>query len=137
MPPSATDYDAILCVNRHAITPTGWVHEQDNTKLVLRGTPQALVRETGLNTYTRSTRVDAGVAERYWQKTGGFWAEIRNAWLDIEKSHARFGLTIQGEPEALYDKELALAEAVEKGEKSAKEAAAEAKAVIARYVTFD
>jgi hypothetical protein len=131
------DYDAILCVNRHAITPAGWVHEQDNTKLVMRGTPQALVREVGLNTYTRSKRVDAASAERYWQKTGEFWAEVRDTWLDLEKKHARFGLTIQGEPSELYDKELALADAVEKGEKSAKAAAAEAKAVIAQYVTFD
>lgn len=47
------DYDAMLTANRDAITPTGWVQEEDNTKLVLRGAPQALVRETGLNTYTR------------------------------------------------------------------------------------
>jgi Family of unknown function (DUF6607) len=49
-----SDYDVILCVNREAITPAGWVEEEDNTKLVLRGTPQALVREVGLNTYTRN-----------------------------------------------------------------------------------
>ena len=33
------DYHAIDAVNRHALTPTGWVHEQDNSKLILTGAP--------------------------------------------------------------------------------------------------
>lgn len=53
------DYDVILSANREAITPTGWVQEEDNTKLILRGTPQALAREVGLNTYARSKHADA------------------------------------------------------------------------------
>jgi len=48
------DYHAVDAVNRHTITPAGWVHEQDNTKLVLTGgAPRALVREIGVNTYTK------------------------------------------------------------------------------------
>ena len=30
------DYDAVLAVNRHTITPFGWVQEEENSKLVLR-----------------------------------------------------------------------------------------------------
>ena len=45
------DYHAVDAVNRHTITPWGWVHEQDNSKLVLTEAPHALVREVGLNTY--------------------------------------------------------------------------------------
>ncbi|MEO0550456.1 MAG: DUF6607 family protein, partial [Pseudomonadota bacterium] len=39
------DYHAVNAVNRHVITPWGWVHEQDNSKLMLNGEPQTLVRE--------------------------------------------------------------------------------------------
>jgi len=40
------DYHVIDGVNRHAITPFGWVHEQDNSKVVLTdGGPRLLVRD--------------------------------------------------------------------------------------------
>src|SRR5690606_5653234 len=29
------DYDVLIGVNRHVLTPAGWAHEQDNTKLDL------------------------------------------------------------------------------------------------------
>src|SRR5262249_44010399 len=32
-----SDYDVLVGVNRHVITATGWLHEQDNVKLVLDG----------------------------------------------------------------------------------------------------
>lgn len=59
------DYNAIDGVNRHAITPFGGVHEQENSKLILTGgEPRVLEREIGVNGYRRSDGVDARVAER-------------------------------------------------------------------------
>lgn len=130
------DYHAVDAVNRHTITPAGWVHEQDNTKLVLTGgTPKALVREIGVNTYTRFDDFDIAVGDDYWAETADFWAEIRDEWTRIENENTEFGLTIQGEPEEFYMQVLELAGEVEEGEKSAAEAAAEARAVIAEYTT--
>lgn len=131
------DYHAIDAVNRHAITPHGWVHEQDNTKLALAGKPHALVREVGVNIYKKFDGFDIAVGDDYWAKTEDFWAQVRAEWARIEAEHPRFGLTIQGEPEELYMKILDLAGAVEKDEKTVAVAAAEARAVIAQYVTAD
>ena len=128
------DYDAILATNRHAWTPTGWVHEQDNSKLILRtGEPQILVREVGLNTYDRDDSFDETIAESYWAATEGYWAIVRDKWTALETDNAAFGLTIQGEPEALYMPLLDLAGEVESGEKSAADAGAEAVAVIDEF----
>lgn len=130
------DYHAVDAVNRHTITPDGWVHEQENTKLVLTGgTPKALAREIGVNTYKRFDDFDIAVGEDYWTETADFWAEVRDEWIRIENENAEFGLTIQGEPEELYMKILELAGDVEEGEKSTEDAAAEARAVIAEYTT--
>lgn len=129
------DYDAILAVNRHAIAPWGWVHEQDNSKLALRGEDRILVREIGVNIYTRTDDVAAEVAEEYWAATKGYWAGVRAEWARIAQQSKTFALTIQGEPDALYDPVLALAEAVAEGDKTEEEALAEARAVIARYST--
>ncbi|WP_411816214.1 DUF6607 family protein [Hyphococcus sp. DH-69] len=131
------DYHAVNAVNRHAITPDGWVHEQDNTKVILSGEPRALVREIAINTYDHFDDFDIAVGDDYWAATEEFWAGIRDEWTKIETENPVFGLTIQGEPEALYMPILELAEAVEKDEKSADAALEEAKAVIAEYTTTD
>src|ERR1700755_916900 len=44
------DYDAMLAVNRHTITPIGWVQEEENSKVVLQGNAKTIVREIGINT---------------------------------------------------------------------------------------
>lgn len=132
------DYHAIDAVNRHTITPEGWVHEQENTKLVLDGAaPRALVREIGVNTYTHFDDFEIAIGDDYWTATKDFWAAVRSEWDRIEGASPRFGLTIQGEPQELYDKLLAVAQAVEKGETPLDAAAAEARAIIADYTTTD
>jgi hypothetical protein len=130
------DYEAILAVNRHAITPDGWVHEQDNSKVVLRGeTPKVLAREFGLNSYRTFDAFDETVATKYWDATKEFWTLVRADWDRLEREAPVFGLTVQGEPEPLYGPLLELADAVAAGSKSTDEAVVEAKAVIARFTT--
>ena len=131
------DYHAVDAVNRHAITPAGWVHEQNNDKLVLAPRRQVLVREIGVNTYTRFDDYDVRAAEDYWAQTKAYWAGVRKKWTAIEKASASFGLTIQGEPEALYTPLMELATEVTKGEASQADAIAEAERIIDRYTTSD
>ncbi|MEO0412220.1 MAG: DUF6607 family protein [Pseudomonadota bacterium] len=127
------DYDVVDAVNRHVITPWGWAHEQDNGKLALRGEPQLLVREVATNTYVRNDSFNVAIADKYWEDTGAFWAEIRQAWADLEAQYPRFGLTIQGEPEELYMEILGLAQAVQDGEHTSETATVMAKKVITDY----
>ena len=129
------DYDVVNAINRHAITPFGWVHEQDNSKVMLSGEPQTLVREVAVNTYTRYDAFEIDIADDYWDETEDFWADIRAAWNTIEAENDTFGLTIFGEPEEFYMKILGLASAVNDGDKDADEAAEEARTIIAEYTT--
>ena len=131
------DYHAILAVNRHALTPTGWVHEQDNSKLVLMGEPQIIAREIGVNTYTYKDDYPISEAEKYWSATSAFWAGVRAEWTRIESEHAEFGLTIQGEPEALYNPILEIANRVAEGEITSEQGVEEALAVIDEFTTTD
>ena len=131
------DYHAINAVNRHAITPYGWVHEQDNSKLILSPTPQTLVREIAINTYKKYDDFDIAVGEDYWAATQDFWAGVRAQWTRIETEHDAFGLTIQGEPQELYMEILGLAQAVQDGEETTAEALEKANDIIAQYTTTD
>jgi len=131
------DYHAVDAVNRHAITPDGWVHEQDNTKVVLTsGEPLALVREVAVNTYKRNDAIDTAPVDEQWNATSAFWADIRQVWEAFEEAGEPYALTIKGEPGDLYMPLLQLAGAIEEGEKSTEEAIKEAREVIGTYTTL-
>lgn len=129
------DYHAVDAVNRHVITPWGWVHEQDNSKLILSNDPAALVREVGVNTYRKFDGYPISAAEDYWAATGDFWAGVRAEWTRIETANERFAITLQGETEDLYMPLLALADEVKDGEKALEPALIEARAVINSFIT--
>jgi hypothetical protein len=76
------DYDVLLAVNRQAITPWGWVHEQDNTKWDRANTDGHcyIARELGVNEYRRITGFDFAPARAYHERTRGYWAAVRAQW---------------------------------------------------------
>jgi len=75
-------YDRYLGTNRHALTPNGWVHIQDNMKMNGRagGEPIAIVQEDVVNTYDRSTSYSPKAGDDYWAATKDYWAAVRDAW---------------------------------------------------------
>ena len=131
------DYHAVDAVNRHTLTPDGWVHEQDNSKLILTGEPQALVREIGVNSYRRSSDFEVAAGDEYWAATEDYWAGVRDEWAEIEAEYPRFAITIKGETEALYNPLLGLADEVQAGERDTASAVTDARSVIRSFVTPD
>jgi hypothetical protein len=90
------DYDVLAVVNRQTITPTGWAHEQDNTKLVLQedGQTVALVREVGFNDYRRVRGVDFSPAYVYWRETMDYWVGVRARWARLLSASDGFRLDL-------------------------------------------
>jgi hypothetical protein len=92
------DYQVLVGTNRHTITPTGWIQQEDNLKVVLdeRGRPirsdPVLASEVGLNRYERLAHFDDSAAQRYRARTEPFWDDVRDAWREIIASHDRFTL---------------------------------------------
>ncbi len=87
------DYHVLIGTNRHTISPTGWVQEEENLKVVLdeEGNKiDVLARENGLARYERIVNYDWGASDEYWQRTAPFWAVVREAWDDIFADHDRF-----------------------------------------------
>jgi hypothetical protein len=122
-------------MNRHVITPWGWVHEQDNDKLVLAGERGVLAREIGVNTYRRNDDFDASVATDYWAATEPFWKAVRAEWSRIANASPSFAITLYGETEELYMPLLEAADKFAKGDLTLAAAESEAKAQMAKYVT--
>jgi hypothetical protein len=79
------DYQALAGTNRITVTPTGWVHSQDNLKAVLAepgvlAESPYLARELGVNRYERIVGFEFAAGETYWADTGAFWSMVRDAW---------------------------------------------------------
>jgi hypothetical protein len=127
------DYQALEVVNRHTLTPGGWVHEQDNTKLAVdaAGAVHALARETGTNSYTHIGDYDFSAGRDYWRGTQDYWSQVRAAWQRLEAESPRFVTSPEPDGEARIDEFFNLAERAGKGEKID---AAAIDAVLSRYV---
>jgi hypothetical protein len=93
------DYEVLVGTNRHTITPTGWVQEENNLKLALADN-RYLAREYGVARYERIKDHDFSPAEKYFQRTEPFWAEVRAAWREI--SGKRFTLRAQPDQAQLF-----------------------------------
>lgn len=100
------DYHALYGSHRITIYPTGWAMEEDTLKLVLdeRNEPVEaqpyLAREAGLSRYERVRDYDFSAGDDYWEKTGAFWAEVRDYWDDLYAERDSFGFekSVDGTP---------------------------------------
>ncbi len=129
-------YDRYLGTNRHALTPTGWVHIQDNLKL---GTGQgdegdlvAYVQEDVINTYSRFADYNPAPGDTYWAATKDFWAEVRDIWDQAIAAHGGLSLEEEGNAGSVTGSALmGLASQIQDGLKTTEAAVAEARTLIA------
>ena len=99
------DYQVLIGTNRHTITPTGWVHEEQNRKVVLdsEGTPlRTIAKETGLNRYERLRDYDFSAGDAYLARTGAYWQAVRDAWRDIYRDNRSFTLASAVDEQPLF-----------------------------------
>ncbi len=131
------DYDVIEAVNRHTVLSWGWTHEQDNSKVILRdGEARELVREHGINTYTRTDLMGDEAAAEYWEATAAYWDEVRDAWDEIMLADA-FTVDDDADGTLLYGPVLSEGQAVFYGAKDSETAFEAAADVIELRVTID
>lgn len=106
------DYQLINTENRHTITPQGWAHEQDSTKVMRAedGKDAVLVREFGFNDYQRIEGYDFEPALAYWKSTSEFWSAIRARWDNEFVTHGSVTLSILTGDESFNKAVLELAD---------------------------
>lgn len=76
------DYNVLLRRNRHEITQNGWIHDQDNDKIIRRDNEKdvVLAQEKGYNTYTKVADSECIAAQNWWKENQQFWEHVRNKW---------------------------------------------------------
>ena len=87
------DYNILKRTNRMNITDNGYVHEQDNQKIIRsNGTDKLLVEEKGLNTYKKINEKECVLAVEYWEKNKDYWGKVRKVWADYIATHDTISL---------------------------------------------
>lgn len=88
--------------NRQEITENGWIHEQDNKKIIKHddGEEELLVMEKGYNTYKKVDDDKCKIAQDWWKKNQKYWSKVRKIWDDIYAEHAELELkkSVEGRP---------------------------------------
>lgn len=76
------DYNVLKRRNIHEITKIGWIHEQDNDKLIrdANGNDVLLAQEKGFDVYTKVEDNKCQAAKNYWKKNNALWQKVRNKW---------------------------------------------------------
>lgn len=119
------DYNALVGTNTQIILPTGWVHEQHNTKAVLSEPgeiKQRLAREIGIARYQRITDLDTTPGDEYWSATQDFWAEVRGYWDRTMAEHDTVRLKGEVDGDKLFQPLFERAQAIADGESFTPEA---------------
>lgn len=128
-------YDRYVGTNRHALTPFGWVHIQDNLKMSGvqgdDGDSQVIVHEDVVNTYRQWDGYDAAPGDDYWADTQTYWAGVRDLWDEVIARDG--GIHVQEEPNAgavTGPALMGLADQIHAGETTTEEALSEARTII-------
>lgn len=77
-----SDYNVLQRSNRIQFTPQGWLHEQDNKKIIRAdGQPDKwLVEEKGYNNYVKISDSKCAAAKTFWREHQQFWNTVRLTW---------------------------------------------------------
>lgn len=80
-----SDYNITKRTNVHQIVKNGWLHDQDNDKIIKdeKGNEYLLAQEKGHNTYTKVDDSKCDAAQKWWAANKEFWKKVRIKW-DIE-----------------------------------------------------
>ncbi|NAS11230.1 hypothetical protein GTQ38_04410 [Flavobacteriaceae bacterium R33] len=99
-----SDYNVTSRGNRHEITSNGWVHDQDNYKIVREKGKEDIVlaEEKGYNTYVRVPDSQCKAAAEWWQKNQEKWASVRAKWDEVYSRKTNLALENKVDNKVLF-----------------------------------
>ena len=97
------DYNILIRGNRHEIVDEGWIHNQDNYKVVKDSESnfeEIIAGEKGFNTYTKLDESKCIIAINWWNDNNAKWSLVRNKWDSIYSKNEDISLnrTVKDKP---------------------------------------
>jgi hypothetical protein len=99
-----SDYNITLRGNRHEITSYGWIHDQDNSKIIREAGKEdvVLAKEKGYNTYVKVDDSKCKAASDWWKANNNKWQLVRNKWNEVYGRNTNLSLETKVEFKELY-----------------------------------
>lgn len=99
-----SDYNITLRGNRHQTTDTGWVHDQDNEKVLREDGKEdvILAKEKGYNTYVKVEDSKCQAAQDWWKTNQIKWSKVRTKWESVFARHQDLALQAKIDNKVLY-----------------------------------
>lgn len=106
-----SDYNVLDRTNKHIITADGWLHDQDNRKLIVteQGATQ-IATEKGLDTYRKVDDSRCLSARTYWSQNKRIWNVIQDMWSHMRSHHPDFSLKPRVNNKLLWESLFELAD---------------------------
>jgi hypothetical protein len=91
--------------NKHAITKNGWVHDQDNDKIIRKEGEEdiLLAQEKGFNSYVKVDDSRCLAAQDWWKANKGTWQLVRNKWEQVFVLRTNLTLEEKVDNKPLYE----------------------------------
>ncbi|MFI1771209.1 DUF6607 family protein [Thalassobellus citreus] len=104
------DYNILVRGNRVQLTDYGWLHEQDNDKVIRtkEAEDELLVQEKGYNIYRKVADEKCQVAKAWWKKNNKVWVKIRKEWDTVFAENTEVKLKEKVDGKKLYEYLFAL-----------------------------
>ncbi|GER58421.1 DUF6607 family protein [Patiriisocius marinus] len=99
-----SDYNLTMRTNRQEITDFGWIHDQDNEKLIReKGMVDVLVaKEKGYNTYVKVDDSRCTAAANWWKEQNDKWVAVRAKWDEVYARNQDLNLEEKVDNKVLY-----------------------------------
>ncbi len=99
-----SDYNVTLRNNKHAITAEGWIHDQDNKKIIRKQGEEdvVLAEEKGFNTYVKVDDSRCKAAQDWWKENEKDWALVRAKWDKVFAENQDLKLNAKVNDKPLY-----------------------------------
>ena len=115
-----SDYNVTLRGNRHEITEYGWLHDQDNAKIIRQEGKEDIIlaKEKGYNTYVKVEDSRCQGAINWWKEHDKKWATVRAKWSEVYNRNKDLHLEDKVDNKVLFkhlfDEELTNKEDIDK-----------------------
>ena len=128
-----SDYNVLRRGNKVMITDYGWLHEQDNIKIV-RNTSgdKVLAEEKGFNRYKSQDESKCQAAKDWWEKNQKFWSLVRAEWDDIFDEKDDVSITKLIDEKMMWQNVFALGKTYD--DKNKKETKKAIREIILKYI---
>ena len=99
-----SDYNITLRGNRHQTMDYGWVHDQDNEKIIREAGKEdvVLAKEKGYNTYVKVADSKCQAAQDWWKEGQEKWAKVRTKWASVFARHQDLALEAKVDNKVLF-----------------------------------